>query len=83
LAKAAPDAANASSCQALPANICMVGAGNMGGAMVRGWITSGGVDPERTSVCTRREDKARQWHQHGVAEVSLLLSEFTPTVLAV
>lgn len=62
----------------------MVGAGNMGGAMVRGWIASGSVDPERTSLCTRNDDKARAWQDEGLAEVCFSLQRIlTRTALQV
>ena len=68
MARAAPDVAVITS-QALPANICMVGAGNMGGAMLRGWLASGSVAPERTSACTRNQDRACEWEDAGLGEV--------------
>lgn len=68
MARAAPDVTVTSS-HALPANICMVGAGNMGGAMLRGWLASGSVAPERTSACTRNQDRACEWEDAGLREV--------------
>jgi hypothetical protein len=73
LARAAPepqdDVPSDSNAAALQANICMVGAGNMGGAMLRGWIASGCVTPDRTSVCTRSQEKAIEWQDAGLGEV--------------
>ena len=74
-ARAAPEPAVApAGHHALPANICMVGAGNMGGAMVRGWIESGSIDPARASTCARSAAKVREWQDEGVAEVRCPMS---------
>lgn len=48
------------------ANVCMVGAGNMGGAMLKGWIASGSILPERSAACTRSDSRAREWQQEGL-----------------
>jgi pyrroline-5-carboxylate reductase len=44
----------------------MVGAGNMGGAMIRGWIQSGIALPERLAACVRKEDNAVPYQDMGM-----------------
>eukprot|EP00892_Ulva_mutabilis_P000717 jgi/Ulvmu1/10646/UM066_0026.1 len=61
-AAAQPDASPAP----IQARIAMVGAGNMGGAMLKGWMRAGILSPEQSAACTRNSDKASAWQQRGL-----------------
>lgn len=50
--------------------LAVVGAGAMGGAIVRG-LVGGGFDPGRISVSTRSAESAAQWREAGVRAISL------------
>lgn len=44
----------------------MVGAGNMGGAMLKGWMRAGILSPEQSAACTRSSTNASSWESEGL-----------------
>jgi pyrroline-5-carboxylate reductase len=61
-----PDEDSQSSQQNVTANVAMLGAGNMGGAMMRGWIESGVASVDRLAACVRAEENVIAWDREGV-----------------
>jgi hypothetical protein len=48
------------------ASVVMLGAGNMGGAMLRGWLHSGVVPPGCLAACVRSERSQHAWRELGL-----------------
>lgn len=48
-----------------------VGAGNMGGAILKGWIAAGIAVPERLAACVRSPTCADEWREAGLSVVRL------------
>lgn len=51
---------------AIQAHVGFVGAGNMGGAILKGWMRSGIASPERLACCVRSESSAMEWDAYGM-----------------
>lgn len=70
LASAAVPAVNSteagSTAPAVQKAVVMLGAGNMGGAMMKGWLTSGVAAVENLAACVRAEENVIAWDKLGV-----------------
>lgn len=44
----------------------MLGAGNMGGAMMQGWLSAGVAGAENMAACVRSEESMLKWDKRGV-----------------
>ena len=46
--------------------VAMLGAGNMGGAMMQGWLSAGIASTDRMAACVRSEESMLAWDKRGV-----------------
>jgi hypothetical protein len=46
-------------------NVAMLGAGNMGGAMLQGWLHSGAASADHLAACVRSESSQSAWRALG------------------
>ena len=51
---------------AIQANIGFVGCGNMGTAILRGWMESGIAVPSRLAACVRSQHATDRWRDAGL-----------------
>lgn len=69
----------------MTAAVLLLGAGSMGGAMLRGWLTSGAIDPARSAVIDPKPDPAlaEQFHAAGGALNPVEAHSYDAVVIAV